>query len=303
MYYELNLTQNEIANKLYISRSNVSRLIKQAHSEGIVEVIVHYPFERLRRIEAELQRRFHLEEIRIVDSGERTPFDNYTATTKLAASYLNTQLTNKSTLALTCGNSICGTIHELRPKKFLSELVVVPLMGSIESSNVIIDGHYLVRKTAEIYGCRHYYIMAPFRVENELICRSLINRPSVIETMTLAENASIMCTGIGSNVKSAYLSEEERENFLTKGAIGFIAGYYFDKNGVIVEAPDFYNKMICASQKMFKIPTRCAVVADPGKSRAVLGALRGRLINVLITNSKVANNIIKLDDKRREAKK
>lgn len=299
LYYEQDLTQNDIANKLYISRSNVSRLLKQAHEEGIVEVIVHYPFERMRRIEIEFQKRFNLEEIRIVDSGDRTVFDNYTATTKLAASYINMQLNNNSVLALTCGNSICGMVHELRPKKYLPDMQVVPLMGSIESSNVIVDGHYLVRQVAEMYGCRHYYIMAPFRVEDEKMCQHLMSRPAVVETLTLGENATIMCTGIGSSVKSAYLTAEEKEAFEHKGAIGYIAGYYFDKTGTIVNAPEFYNKMICASKNMFRIPTRCAVVADIIKARATHAALRGGLINALVTNTAVANKILEYDDRSR----
>lgn len=297
MYYEQKMTQNDIAEKLYISRSNVSRLIKQANEEGIVEVTVHYPFERMRRIEIELRKRFDLEEIRIIDTGDRTPFNNYTATTKLAASYINMQLNNNSTLALTCGNTICGMVHELRPKGYLPDMQVVPLMGSIESSNVILDGHYLVRQVSEIYGCRHYYIMTPFRVDDESTCQKLLNRPAVIETLSLAENATIMCTGIGSDVKSPYLTSEERKAFEECGAIGYISGYYFDKNGQIVNVSKFYNKMICASRKMFSIPTRCAVVADVDKAKATLGALRGKLINVLITNSAVANGILYYDDK------
>lgn len=299
LYYEQNNTQNEIANKLYISRSNVSRLIKQAHEQGIVEIIVHYPFERMRRIEVEFQKRFDLEEIRIVDSGDRTIFDNYVATTKLAASYVNMLLNNDSVLALTCGNSICGMVHEMRPKRYLPDMQVVPLMGSIESANPIVDGHYLVRQVSEIYGCRHHYIMTPFRVDDEATCKSLLSRPAVVETLTLAENASVMCTGIGSNVKSTYLTPEEKEALVHGGAIGFIAGYYFNTEGEIIEVPEFYDKMICASQRMFSIPVRCAVVADMVKAKATLAALRGGLINALVTNTAVANRILAYDDKSR----
>ena len=175
---------------------------------------------------------------------------------------------------------------------------VVPLMGSIESSNIIVDGHYLVRQVAETYGCRQHYIMAPFRVDDEATCQQLLSRPAVLETLSLAESATILCTGIGSNVKSPYLLQAEREAFECLDAIGFIAGYYFDINGKIIDVPEFYNKIICASQKMFQIPVRCAVVADPVKVKATLGALRGGLINALITNSVVASKVIALDDKK-----
>lgn len=298
LYYEQGLTQKEIGDKLYISRSNISRLLKQAQEAGIVEVTVHYPFERKRRYEVEFQRKFKLEEIRIVDSGARSGFDSYTATTKLAASYLNMQLNNSSILALTCGNSICGMVHELRPRKYLPDMQVVPLMGSIESSNIILDGHYLVRQVAEVYGCRHSYIMAPFQVDDEQMCQNLMRRTSVAETLMLAESATIMCTGIGHDMKKGYLAEHGLIAPAEKGAVGFIAGYYFDENGEIIDIPELYGRIVCAGRKMFDIPLRCAIVADSEKAEATLAALKGGLVNVLVTNTTLAEKILDLHEKR-----
>ena len=140
LYYEQGLTQNEIAKKLFISRSNISRLLAQAREAGIVEIKIHYPFERKRRIEVDFNRRFHLEEIRIVDLGNRSGFELYTATTKLAATYLNLQLNNDSVLALTCGNSICGMVHELRPRNYLTGMHVEPLVVIIQYNHIIPEG-------------------------------------------------------------------------------------------------------------------------------------------------------------------
>jgi len=295
LYYEQGLTQNDIAKKLFISRSNISRLLKQAQELGIVEITVHYPSERKRRIEVEFNNRFHLDEIRVVDLSNRTGYELYTATTKLAAAYLNMQLNNDSVLALTCGNSLCGMVHELRPKSYLPGMQVVPLMGSIESQNIILDGYYLVRQVAEVYGCRYQCIMAPFRVDDAVMCQNLMRRPAMIETMSLAENATIMCTGIGADMQSGYLAKNEHQAFFQHGAVGYIAGYYFDENGNILDMPDIYGRLITASRKMFEIPTRCAVVADIKKARATLAALRGGLINALITNNVVASLILSLD--------
>lgn len=299
LYYEQGLTQNEIAKKLFISRSNISRLLAQAREAGIVEIKIHYPFERKRRIEVDFNRRFHLEEIRIVDLGNRSGFELYTATTKLAATYLNLQLNNDSVLALTCGNSICGMVHELRPRNYLTGMHVVPLMGSIENSNIILEGNYLVRQVAEIYGCCQHAIMAPFRVDDAVMCQKLKDRPAIRETLGLAENATIMCTGIGCETQKGYLAESE-DIFVKEGAVGYIAGYYFDKWGKILDLPELYSRLVCAGLKMFEIPIRCAIVADEKKAYATLAALRGGLVNALITNSVVADKIIKMDNQERE---
>ncbi len=296
MYYEQDLTQEEIAKKMYISRSNISRMLKQARDVGIVEIMIHYPFERKRRLEVEFKKRFDLEDIIIVDLNNCSGFELYSFTTKQAASYLNTKLNNESILAVTCGNSICGMVHELHPKNYLPYMQVVPLMGSIETSNIILDGYYLVHQIADTYKARASFIMAPFRVDDETMCSNIMKRPAVIETLTTAENATIMLTGIGSARQGGYLAKEESDEFFSDGAVGYIAGYYFDKDGNIIDKPQFYNKMVCAGRKMFDIPSRIAVVADPNKSEATLAALKGKLINQLCTNSVVAAKILEIDD-------
>ena len=298
LYYEQNLTQLEIAKRLFISRSSISRLIKQARDEGIVEIIIHYPYDRMRNLEYEFFNRFNLTEIRIIDTGERPSPIDYNEVTRLAASYLNSLLSNESVLGLTWGRSVCGTIRELRPSGFLPKMQVVQMTGSIESNNPVIDGPDLVRQTAQKYGCKYHYLLVPFTVADETIRDSLIKRPSVIETLAIAENASMMCTGIGSNTHwGNYVKPEELDRLTSLGAIGYIAGYYFDINGNIIELPEFYERMICASRDIFeKIPFRIAVISDTKKAMATLGALRGGLINSLVTGTSVAKKIIELDN-------
>lgn len=140
--------------------------------------------------------------------------------------------------------------------------------------------------------------MAPFRVEDETMCQNLKKRPAIRETLDIAENATIMITGIGCEAQKGYLAEVE-DSFLKNGAVGYIAGYYFDRYGNIIDLPHLYNRLVCADRRMFEIPTRCAIVADERKAMATLAALRGGLINTLITNTVVANKILALYSKER----
>lgn len=298
LYYEQDMTQEAIAKRLYISRSGISRLIKQAREKGVVEITIHYPYDRMRTLEYEFFNRFHIDEIRIVDTGDRPSPADFTAVAKLAASYINSLLNENSILGVTWGKSITGAIHELRPTRYLPKMHVTQMTGSIDSGNPITDGPDLVRFIAETYGCKYHYLMVPFSVENELVRDSLVKRPSVIETLTMAESATVLCTGIVSNKHwGKYMKEEELQELNAAGAIGYVAGYYFDIQGNIIDLPNFYNRIICASKNIFtKVKYRIAVIADIGKALAVLGALRGGLINSLITSSKVAAQIIELDD-------
>ena len=51
LYYEQDLTQDEIARRAGTSRSTVSRMIQEAREEGVVEIIVHYPWKTVPELE------------------------------------------------------------------------------------------------------------------------------------------------------------------------------------------------------------------------------------------------------------
>ena len=46
LYYEEELTQNEIAARLGLSRVKIYRLLKQAKDEQVVQVVIDWPIKR-----------------------------------------------------------------------------------------------------------------------------------------------------------------------------------------------------------------------------------------------------------------
>lgn len=57
LYYERGLNQQEIADKLHLSRPKVSRLLQQAQEEGIVQITVHSPPGTFADLEEALETR------------------------------------------------------------------------------------------------------------------------------------------------------------------------------------------------------------------------------------------------------
>jgi len=60
MYYEDDVTQDEIARRVGTSRSTVSRMIQEAREVGVVEITVHYPWKTVPELEDNLMARFDL---------------------------------------------------------------------------------------------------------------------------------------------------------------------------------------------------------------------------------------------------
>ncbi len=70
LYYEQELSQSEIATKLNLSQANISRLLKRALQEQIVRITVSPPHSVYTDLEEELEKKYALNEVIVVDSGE-----------------------------------------------------------------------------------------------------------------------------------------------------------------------------------------------------------------------------------------
>ena len=66
MYYIEGMSQLEIANILFFSKAKVSRALRIAREEHIVEFQINYPLKRSIKLETELKRRFRLKEALVV---------------------------------------------------------------------------------------------------------------------------------------------------------------------------------------------------------------------------------------------
>ncbi len=71
LYYEEQLTQAEIGQRLATSRSTVSRLLRDARAQGVVQVTIHHPWARHSQLEARLRTTFGLRDARVLRAGHR----------------------------------------------------------------------------------------------------------------------------------------------------------------------------------------------------------------------------------------
>jgi DNA-binding transcriptional regulator LsrR (DeoR family) len=58
LYYNSEMTQNEIADRMYTSRSKISRMLKEARELGIVEISIKEPWERDLDLEHRIQQTY-----------------------------------------------------------------------------------------------------------------------------------------------------------------------------------------------------------------------------------------------------
>lgn len=300
LYYVKNLTQSEISSHIHTSRSTVSRLLQEARDRKVVEIIIHYPWDRSSAMEQELQQKFGLANVRILDSQGRRGEEALRGVALLAARYIDGIIKDGSILGLSWGRMVYKTVQVLQPEKDLS-IKAVQLFGTAIPNNRI-DGSEVVRLFAGKYKGQYYSLHAPLFVENPQLKEALLQDPHIRETLDLAQKADIIITGIGSLESQlapsqtwlGYLSAEEIDQLRKRGAVGHICAHHYDSEGKILEI-DLNQGIIGAGLALLHTaPQVIGIASGPEKSRAILGALRGKHINTLISDDVTAQKLLDL---------
>jgi len=301
LYYNSELTQNQIAERFYTSRSKISRMLKEAREMGIVEIYIREPWERNLGYEQRLKEEFALKNIRVIIQKNSEEESAGTLIPEAAAYYLDAIIKQDMVIGISWGNTLYKIVKYIAANNHKNiPVTVVPIMGAANITSPRKDALDLSKDLALAYGGRYQYIYAPLFVKSCEVKESLVQDDSIKAALTLASNADIILTSAGSVVNkswSNYLSPKTLEALGKKGAAGHIGGHFFDIQGNKLET-SLSGRMIGISvEDLRKCPETVCVAYGEKKAEAVIGALRGRYINTLVTDDKCAAKILAYVDK------
>jgi deoxyribonucleoside regulator len=299
LYYEVGLTQAEVARQVEVSRSTVSRLLDEARELGIVEVRIHHPLARAPVLERELKERFSLKGAWVL-AEEGLPYDRMVRRLgDLAAEYLHDQLYAEAVLGLTWGRTVAAVVRAMRkPGSF--PVHVVQLAGSVGRMGPERDGLELARTLADVLGGSCLYMRAPIIVKTAELCHALMEDPDIREALRVGEKADFAIAGIGSVardhstvVETGYLSSQELSELAEAGAVGDIGSRHFDAQGKECRV-DLNERVIGLSLEQLRaIPRVVGVAGGSWKAQAILAALRGGLVDILVTDQATAEYVLR----------
>jgi len=301
LYYEDNSTQAEIAHRIGASRSTVSRLLREARETGVVEITIHYPWKTAPQIEHNLIARFHLRQARVLVGRGRPYEEILRGLGVLAARYIESVLVEGTILGISWGTAVYRTVRALRPGRRLP-ITVVQMIGAVGIGDPLIDGPDLARLLANVYGGEHRYLHAPLIVEDAHVREMLLQEPRIRETLSLAHRADVALVGIGSLVpkvssllRAGHLNRKALGQLRAQGAVGDICARHYDAQGHVLDIE--LNRRIVGIEleALHSIEQVIGVAGGEAKAEAILGALRGKHVNVLVTDDAAAQKALALD--------
>jgi len=297
LYYLQDYTQQQIANRLHLSRPKVSRLIQQAREEGIVQINVVSNGSFL-GLETDLEKRYDLEEVMIVDADTST--DDYVLRQHLGtagADYLLRTIAAGDILGVTWGRTLQAVVQALQPRA-TPQVQVVQTMGGLGPPEAETHASDLSRRLAQLLGGSLTLLPAPGIVDR-MESRAVLMEDRFVQTaFHLFSQLTVAYAGIGAlstnpvfEPDGGALSQEDYETLLRAGAVGDIAMRFFDEDGQPVKTALDDRTIGITLEELQRVPRVVGVAGGLPKVEAILGILRGGIINVLITDYTTATRL------------
>ena len=301
LYYEDQLTQTEIGRRMNTSRSTVSRMLKECRELGVVHIKINYPWRRIHALENELCQRFELRECRVLESKERPIDQTMKGMGLLAADFLDSFLQDGMTLGVSYGRSIAAVIEQLSPSRHI-DLTMVQILGALGSGNPLIEGPDLVRSLANLYKAKYHYLYTPLLVESNHTRDLLIQEPNIRDTLEHGRQADAVILGIGAHddnedsglIWTGYMGRKEFAFLKSRGAVGHMCAQHYDQNGKVLDIGLNRRVISIGLEALKQIETVIAIAGSAEKAQAISGALRGKYIDILITDDVAAMEILKM---------
>ncbi len=293
LYYIEGLTQEEVAAKLGLSRVAVTRMLRKARDEGLVQITVKKPMPELYRLALALERRYRLRAA-IVAPCRDSPAESMGALGRAGAELLERLITPGCRIGVAWSATVSAILPYVR-KTSVKPGRINELAGTYLTTGI----PYVVSwPLGEKLGVSVESIPMPVLVRNGRVKEMMIQEPAISSALESAAKVDLAFVGLGnisrnsSIMRTGYIGEEHLEEFASKGAVGDILMRYYDASGRYIPM-SFEDKTVSLEwEKITKLPFVVAMAFGPDKLEAIAGALAGGIIHGLVTDCRTAEILL-----------
>ena len=304
-YYKDELTQDEIARRLSVSRASVGRMLDRARKAGLVTINLNADHLNAFEVSRQLRRTFHLAEALVIPDHETEVGDHHGLNARLGrggAQFMSTHLRPGGTLGVGWGETVSQVIASTSFGA-VGPIHMVSLTGGVDaylpaflSSKSEGEGAMGEMTTATV-------IPTPIVASTPELAAALKAEPAIQQVLKQACGVDQAIVGVGTPtadatiVEMGYLEAEDVRTLRDHAVVGDILGQFFDASGRVVKLPIHDRRIGIELTDLAQIPKVVGVAGGLHKVDAILGALRGGFLDVLVTNELAALRLLELEGK------
>jgi DNA-binding transcriptional regulator LsrR (DeoR family) len=293
-YYIGGMTQQEIADRLGMTRLRVNKIVGQARTDGSVEIKVHTPLAECVALEERLRRRYGLVDATVIPTiPENSELQRVIG--ESAAAMLDSLLTDGQYVGIGWGRTLGEGLKKLPTRRFGQSWVVSLMGGLIRGSGT--NTFEVATQLAQIIGAQCYYLPAPIYCPDEESRSAMLNHFGLSEVMTMARKVDVSILSCGDlsdrpNLASIESVRGFRDSLLEAGAVGEILGTFLDAEGRPVDHPLNQRVMAMAPEDLKSV--EASIIASGGVHKAPIlhAILAAGYCNRIVTDEDTARAML-----------
>lgn len=294
LYYELGETQEAIANLVGVTRPQVSRLLKEARAQGVVEIRIVDQSEVQSPAGEALRDRFGLRAVHLAPSLDGPPDVTRRRVGRLAGEVLRSAIRDGMVVGIGDGASVSAAADELEAGTSRVDATVVPLCGGFWRAGAGVEPF---RRIGEALGATVQALHAPGLLDDPAVRDALCAHAGVRSVIELWGRLDIALFGIGGPTWSeASVGREAMAEIRAGGAVGEVLIAPFAIDGRLVADSLRARTVAFDARALPGVSLAIGVAEGRAKVAPILGALRGGFLDVLVTDVRTAEGVLNLAD-------
>lgn len=301
-YYQYGWTQAQIAQKIGISRSIISKKLQDAKDLGIVEIFIKDETAHTVELEQKLEIKFGLDEAIVISTHNLSEEEILNSLAKKAAYSLSKRIAKINKLGISWGKTIRKFANEF-PYFNHKDLTIVPLIGGMGADEIDLHSNQICYDLKKKMQCNCKYLYAPALVEDKAMKQDLCNNKYINEVLNEGKTVDMAIVGIsspyGQNTMKdiGYITDKDVEELRYYDVVGDSNSHFYTADGTEANCPLNEHVIGLSLAELKKIPTVVAIVGGNNKEQALQAALKAELLNIIIITDKMAEYILNVAHK------
>lgn len=298
LYYEDQLTQNEIAKLLGVSRATIVNYLQEARKRGIVRILMNSEVATRTGISRQLAGKYGLEQAMVLPA---TDDDTPKATLKAlgaGGARLIERLTKPGdTICVSWGQTVLAVAEALTLPRPLDGLSVVQVTGS-STGNEAFSAEFCTAIMARNLGAVSVNMVAPAVLSSAQLRDALMAEPVLRRQFERISQADLIVFGVGalgpdSTMRIADVTDNaEIDEYAAQGAAAVLICRFLDSTGQQI-IRDFDSRVIGIElDDLRKLPRRLCVAGGAHKTEAIRAVLKGGYATHLVTDMVCAQHLL-----------
>lgn len=298
LYYIDGLTQAEIAERLQLTRLKVNKLLQEARKDGIVRIEVINPLTTCVDLQQRLEECFGLRRAIVIplftDSAEILAQEVGKAGADLVADLVE----DDDIVGVGWGTTVYELVHAFECDRQI-QATFIPLIGGLGEVTAHFQINDFARAMATAVKGRWKALHAPFLVERKEIKDALFSDSMINDLVSLWSRLDHAIVGIGMSISRSpmlltqYFTNTHLIQMEQQGIVGDICSRFFTEDGIVCDW-DINERLVGISlDQLHKAKNVIGVAGGTVKTRAILAALRGGHLDMLVTDEQTAKAILR----------